>query len=202
MIKSKGVIYPLKAKEEQILLTAQRLFYENGIAATGMEQIAEAVPVSKMTIYKYFGSKEGLLNKVIDHMIEEYNGDYKQIMEESKDTLEMLDKMMNYRKTDDISLVFITELIKDYPEIAQRISEYNENYVVKSFEDALFRGQQMGQIRKDISPHLLVLYLISMKQFLFQSGRLNEFTNMRTLTEQMLSLLYHGIVIDQPDTNS
>ncbi|USB33884.1 TetR/AcrR family transcriptional regulator [Paenibacillus sp. YPG26] len=192
----------MKAKEQQILLTAQRLFYEHGIAAVSMEQIAEAVPVSKMTIYKYFGSKEGLLNKVIDHMIEEYNEDYKQIHEESKDTLDLLDKLMNYRKMDEISLTFVTELMEDYPKVASRISEYNQNYVVKSFEDALFRGQQMGQIRKDVSPHLLVQYLISMKQFLIQSAQLNEFTNMRTLTGQMLSLLYHGIIVDQPDKES
>ncbi|WP_068614457.1 TetR/AcrR family transcriptional regulator [Paenibacillus tuaregi] len=189
----------MKAKEEQILLTAQRLFYEKGIAATGMEEIAEAVPVSKMTIYKYFGSKEGLLQKVIDHLVDEASCDFKKMMDESKDTLELLHKMLHYRKMDDISMLFLNELVSDYPHIAEKIREYSEQHIITSFENALFKGQQMGQIRKDISPHLLVMYLISMKQFLFQSGKLENIMNMRTLSEQMLSLLFHGIVANPAD---
>jgi AcrR family transcriptional regulator len=46
---------------ERILDAAGRLFYEQGINATGVEAIAEAAQVTKKTIYDRFGSKDALI---------------------------------------------------------------------------------------------------------------------------------------------
>jgi AcrR family transcriptional regulator len=46
---------------ERVLDAAGRLFYEQGINATGMEAIAEAAGVTKKTIYDRFGSKDALV---------------------------------------------------------------------------------------------------------------------------------------------
>jgi AcrR family transcriptional regulator len=45
----------------RVLGTASRLFYERGIRAVGMEALAEEAGVTKVTIYKNFGSKDGLV---------------------------------------------------------------------------------------------------------------------------------------------
>lgn len=46
---------------ERVLDAAGRLFYEQGINATGVEAIAEAAQVTKKTIYDRFGSKDALI---------------------------------------------------------------------------------------------------------------------------------------------
>jgi AcrR family transcriptional regulator len=46
---------------QRILDAAGRLFYEEGINATGVEAIAEAAGVTKKTIYDRFGSKDALI---------------------------------------------------------------------------------------------------------------------------------------------
>ncbi|MBD0422045.1 TetR/AcrR family transcriptional regulator [Streptomyces sp. TRM S81-3] len=50
---------------ERILAAAARLFAVQGINATGMEQVAEAAPVSKRTLYAHFRTKSDL---VIAHL--------------------------------------------------------------------------------------------------------------------------------------
>ncbi|OMI35828.1 TetR/AcrR family transcriptional regulator [Streptomyces sparsogenes] len=50
---------------ERILAAAARLFAVQGINATGMEQVAEAAPVSKRTLYVHFRTKSDL---VIAHL--------------------------------------------------------------------------------------------------------------------------------------
>ncbi|MFD5315971.1 TetR family transcriptional regulator [Streptomyces sp. NPDC127098] len=50
---------------ERILAAAARLFATQGINATGMEQVAEAAPVSKRTLYAHFRAKNDL---VIAHL--------------------------------------------------------------------------------------------------------------------------------------
>ncbi|CAN5913542.1 TetR/AcrR family transcriptional regulator [soil metagenome] len=43
------------------MTTAGRLFYERGIAATGVEAVAAAAGVGKPALYRHFGSKAGLV---------------------------------------------------------------------------------------------------------------------------------------------
>ncbi len=47
-------------KQRRILEEAERLFLSLGLRATSVDEIAEAAGVSKVTLYKYYGSKEDL----------------------------------------------------------------------------------------------------------------------------------------------
>lgn len=183
----------VNGKKEQIIRTARELFYRNGIVNTSMDQIAEAVPVSKMTIYKYFGSKDGLIEQVITAINEGTHADFVSMMEQSDDAIDLMHHLLRYQNMNDYSAEFINDLVSVYPELTRQMIEYNEQHNMPLFEEMVFRGQQNGQIRKDISPHLLVLYLSSMKEFMAKPGRLEPFTNMNVLADQFISLLIHGI---------
>jgi len=56
---------------QRLLDTASNLFYENGIAATGIDTILSAAGVAKMTLYNQFGSKEGLVR---EYLTQRYGG--------------------------------------------------------------------------------------------------------------------------------
>lgn len=58
-----------EAKRDQIRAAAQGLFLERGFGGTSTDAIAEGAGVSKMTIYRYFPSKEELLADVLRHLI-------------------------------------------------------------------------------------------------------------------------------------
>ncbi len=47
--------------QEHILQTASDLFYRHGVKATGIDTIIKASGVAKMSLYKYFPSKEALV---------------------------------------------------------------------------------------------------------------------------------------------
>lgn len=46
---------------EQLLDTADELFYGHGVTATGVDTISARAGVGKMSLYHHFGSKEGLI---------------------------------------------------------------------------------------------------------------------------------------------
>ncbi|MGL5816462.1 MAG: TetR/AcrR family transcriptional regulator [Phycicoccus sp.] len=50
----------------RIVDAAGSAFYENGYAATGVDALADTAGVSKMTLYRYFASKEELICAVLD----------------------------------------------------------------------------------------------------------------------------------------
>lgn len=51
----------------RILEAAARLFYEEGIHATGVDRVVAEAGVAKMTLYKHFPSKEALVLEVARH---------------------------------------------------------------------------------------------------------------------------------------
>lgn len=51
-----------RSARERIERAAARLFYRNGIHATGVELIAQEAGVSKRTLYQHFGSKNDLVD--------------------------------------------------------------------------------------------------------------------------------------------
>lgn len=51
---------------ESILNCALQLFYQKGYDAVGVQEIVEKAGVTKPTLYYYFGSKRGLLEKLLE----------------------------------------------------------------------------------------------------------------------------------------
>ncbi|MFD2612950.1 TetR/AcrR family transcriptional regulator [Paenibacillus gansuensis] len=184
------------SKKQLILDTGKKLFMERGIAATSMEQIAEAAPVSKMTIYNYFNSKEGLVEQIVEQWMNERYDVYRRIMEEAKDPLDALQQFYTRAglESKDLSVAFVTDLTEMFPQLTDRMLALGKQQILPGFEEMIFRGQQMGQIRKDISPHVLMMFLTFMKQFSLNSGALEGMSDLNTVTEQLTTILYHGII--------
>jgi AcrR family transcriptional regulator len=53
-------------KKQEILDRAERLFYCGGFHATGVDAVLADSGISKRTLYKYFASKEELIQAVLD----------------------------------------------------------------------------------------------------------------------------------------
>lgn len=50
---------------ERLLDAAEGLFFQEGIAVTAVDRVAEAAGVAIVTLYKHFGSKDNLLREVL-----------------------------------------------------------------------------------------------------------------------------------------
>lgn|GEM_PF-790099 len=55
----------IKSRKESILECSRKLFAENGFSGTTMDDIAAAADLTKVTIYKYFCSKQELLGSLL-----------------------------------------------------------------------------------------------------------------------------------------
>jgi AcrR family transcriptional regulator len=53
--------------QERILETADRLFYQEGVRAVGIDRIIAEAGVAKMTLYTHFPSKDDLILAVLKH---------------------------------------------------------------------------------------------------------------------------------------
>ncbi len=58
---------PAGGKRQEIIDRAYALFYDGGFHATGVDAVMADTGISKRTLYKYFPSKEHLIEAVLDH---------------------------------------------------------------------------------------------------------------------------------------
>jgi AcrR family transcriptional regulator len=52
---------------------AERLFFSDGIAVTGVDAVAREAGVSVVTLYKHFGNKDGLISAVLTRRLEAWD---------------------------------------------------------------------------------------------------------------------------------
>jgi AcrR family transcriptional regulator len=57
----------------QTLDAAERLFFTDGIAVTGVDAVAREADVSVVTLYKHFGSKDGLIGSVLSRRLQAWD---------------------------------------------------------------------------------------------------------------------------------
>jgi AcrR family transcriptional regulator len=68
---------------ERILQTALQLFSEKGYDATAVREICEASGITKPTLYHFFGSKEGVLQALVNSGFEEFTSTVRSSLETS-----------------------------------------------------------------------------------------------------------------------
>lgn len=188
-------------KRDAIVQTGKRLFLSQGIANTSMDQIAGAVPVSKMTLYNIFGSKEGLLEAVVDSIIADGIGRFNRAVEEASDPIDALNRLAVLEGPEtEYTAEFLSEL-QGYPNLMKRMWQATES-IMPQFQTIILEGQQQGMIRKDLSPIVIVAFLRAMKDFMARSDVLLGLGNLHTVANQLTTIFYHGIMTNERPNRS
>ncbi|NGZ77464.1 TetR/AcrR family transcriptional regulator [Saccharibacillus alkalitolerans] len=187
----------MSGKRERVVEAASALFFEYGIAETGMERIAEAASVSKMTLYNYFNNKEGLLREVMDRMIRKAEADIDRVLGEETDPFEALLRLRHEASYAAVSDVFVRDLLDGYPDIAAELMELETKNMAGKVERIIFQSQQSGMLRKDVSPHVMYVFMMAVKDYLSRPGTWNGMPDVRAASEQVLSLMYGGILSEE-----
>ncbi|WP_458118974.1 TetR/AcrR family transcriptional regulator [Paenibacillus sp. Z6-24] len=174
-----------KQHETKIKLTAKLLPYvrKNGFQSLRMEDISKIMDVSRATLYKYFSTKEEIIDYVVDRFIEyiheasmEHNSDqqfsvrFQQIFEQSVLLVEYA--------TD----IFLKELASIYPDIHEKISsaiKERESMLLDFYNDGIKRG-----IFNEINGKLVIA----------QNEILRHVLDIRYLMENQLTV--HQVLLD------
>jgi TetR/AcrR family transcriptional regulator, mexJK operon transcriptional repressor len=113
-------------KSDPILMAAKDAFIENGFGNTSMDDVARRAGTTKRTVYNNFGSKERLLEAVIDHSILLFETAVPPLGTEADpgqitEFCEILLQLMTWRAAIGLQRLMISEG-PTFPEIVTRLS--------------------------------------------------------------------------------
>lgn len=133
-----------------VIEEAAKLFYENGIKAVRMDDIAVHCSMSKRTIYELFESRERLLEACTEMMMGKLGKIYEEIASKAQNVLEEF--WLIFSASFDKPRVgrLLSELNKLYPALAKRVSEKNYNDTLDLNHTKLRVGVNEGLILPEL----------------------------------------------------
>jgi len=150
-----------KMQRENIIESAAEMFFEQGIKAVRMDDIARQIGVSKRTLYEQFGDKEELLYQCLSHLIRKRDRRYAELGERASNVLEaMLLVFGDVMDSSAVSHRIQGNLKRFYPKVYERLeSEFRNPRGHGHFKVALQRGVAEGYFREDVDFDLAVTLL-------------------------------------------
>ncbi len=188
--------------KQEIIEVSVRLFNDNSYSATSVQDIAEALGVTKAALYYYISSKEQILYEIFDQTMTTAEVRLNMLMELDMSVVERITKivfnhiMAVFDEAPNIS-VFFTEKAHLSPDnlvlINARRRQYEE-IIAGVFE----KGIEEGVLRADLEILPTVYALLGMCNWLYHwydpNGRLKP----EELADHYAKMILHGILDARP----
>jgi AcrR family transcriptional regulator len=184
--------------KEQIMAASITLFEQKGFSETSVQDIVDALGVTKGTFYYYFKSKEELLMDIHLRYIEGLLENQKRIMEDSTKTIkekvfEIVYMLIhNIEKQGRQARIFFREMKHLNEEHLKKIIEKRDLFRY-GLQSLIEQGIQNGEFREDLHPSIATLTVLGAANWSYQwfqpDGELSDFE----VAKQMITILLEGM---------
>jgi AcrR family transcriptional regulator len=163
---------PAPTKHIDILWAAARLFAARGVAQTSTREIAAAASTTERTLFKHFGSKEGLVHAVIEeavlpHLAPTSLDALRQVIESHGDDFAAWHAALLRSRADslaqapELTRLLLVEMLRD-ADLLRRFAEEWQPAVWAPLLQLFERLQREGRMAKDIPADRLARMFLSL----------------------------------------
>lgn len=159
----------LTTQEEQILEESFESIARNGVRFFTIDALAQKMGMSKKTIYKFFPTKEKLIEKTLDLFTGLIYRRFHSVMNSKKNPAEQFVAVMEFilKQASRIPVEKIAEIKTKYPNIWKRLEEFRLERK-DDFQTILQTGQEQGFIRNDMNVEIVATLYIHIVNSTFQ----------------------------------
>lgn len=180
----------------KILVTAMSLFKREGIKRVKMDDIAQALSISKRTLYETYENKEQLLCEgvIYEHQLRQEQ--LRQLTEQAENEIEVV---MEFIRQEIVLLggvnpLFFSELAK-YKRVVELLNEEHEQKRLHSME-FVKRGVEKGYFRSDINYDIVTKMSDAVVQHVMMTRMYEEYP-LSEVFRNHVDILFRGICTDK-----
>jgi AcrR family transcriptional regulator len=190
------------ARQEQIRLAASRLFVEKGYDGTSMQDIADAVGLTKPGLYHFVESKEDLLSAIVDAGVERLEREVIEPARAIKDPEARLAAMIRLH-VDNISHVEsdlgnpVTALVENLIGLSDERRLEMEGRLRQVFEvirGALEELKAQGRLADGLDPTVSAFSIIGMVMWTNRWRRPGGRLSAAAVADGIVALALHGVL--------
>lgn len=183
---------------ERILNHSRNRFHREGFYKISMDEIASELHVSKKTIYKFFPSKDKLLEEICSDTSCEIMSRIEEIIDGSDDVVVKFVKLLNMHSnfTMNISQKWLKDLSIHAPNIKKNIDEKKNEKVNKVFTKLLEQGKREKLIENFPTPIIITSFNSSLMSVLNPDFLINNKFSMHEAFKITYEMLLNGILTE------
>jgi len=183
--------------KEEIVKAALQLFQRKGYTNTSMDDVAEAVGLTKGGLYHHIEKKEDLLRQIHDQLLDAYMIRVPSAIDGLEDPIEKLAAWVRAHTmmvTDYVLhiKVFFTEIDQLSEETLKRMVERRDK-VQKILEEILSSGIAAGKMRPDIDPNISSFLILGMINWVYVWYRPKGPSSIEKIIENIQLLVRQGL---------
>ncbi len=187
--------------KQRIMETAREAFYLHGFSKVTVDEIAAKNGISKKTIYKYFQSKDDLVEAVTRETLSEMAKCCQSIVkEEGVDFVDRLKRMMTLVAVQysNVGKALVEDLQKNAPHIWNQIAEFRTQRINIEFGAMLQEGMEKGIFRTDIDRDLILMIYSNAIQTIIKPEMLVHLPySASQIFETIVKIIFEGILTEE-----
>ena len=191
----------IKASEEKekILNYSRNKFHREGFYKTSMDEISSELHISKKTIYKYFPSKEKLLEEICSGTSCDIGNRLDSIVDGKDNVVIKFVRILNFHSnfSRNISDKWLRDLSIHAPDIKKNIDEKKNERINKVVEKLLEQGKKEKLIEDYPSKLIIMVFNSSLTSALNSDFLINNNFSMHDAFRITYEMLLNGILTEK-----
>jgi AcrR family transcriptional regulator len=187
-------------EKDRIIETARDRFFQNGISKVTVDEIAEDLGMSKKTVYKFFPSKDDILQGVVRFMMRFIERNIDAIVKSNRpfeqkmtDLLSLVGSMMSK-----VSLQFQKDLQRFAPDLWKEMENFRREHLFTKIEKMFIQAKHEGVFRSDLDHKLFMLVFLNSMQGIVNPKTLSENAFSAELAfKGIFKILFEGVLTDE-----
>jgi AcrR family transcriptional regulator len=186
----------INTKRQQLINTAQSLFWKFGMSRVTIEEICREARVSKMTFYKYFENKVDLVKYILDQIEKNATAEYRSIMKKDISFQEKIAQTIDLKlkNVNNLSPEFYADLHQNaVPEIAEHFNNIS-NRGLQLIVDDYKKAQINGEIRRDLKIEFIIYQLKKIFEMAGDPTLIKLYASPQDLIMELTRFFFYGIL--------
>lgn len=186
-------------EKKNLLKNITESFLSKGFYKTTMDEIAADLRVSKKTIYKYFPTKENLINLIIHSIVFTVRKEFRKILNEDKTSVEKMLLISGFFVTTASRINFNTllEIKKLGPQFWEKVEKLRAREIFSNFGRLIEQGQKEGYVVPAPKELILQIYIAAIQAVINPDFIVkNEFST-RQAGEMTIEIIFNGVLTEE-----
>jgi TetR/AcrR family transcriptional regulator len=180
----------------RILTFSDGFFRKHGLHRTSMDEIAGLMKISKKTIYKYYPSKEKLVEASVRHMLESSEQRISKIINARTTALEKFVLLLSEYSSEvcGVSDIWMKDLQAYYPGVWKTIDEFRVEKIYEFSKKLLRQGRKEKTVSGYPPEIILELYVSGIRAVVNPDFLLQNNFSMHKALEIVYDIFLNGIL--------
>jgi len=186
-------------EKRNLLKDITESFLNKGFYKTTMDEIASDLRISKKTIYKYFPSKEMLLNLIIHAVVFTIRKEFRKIIEQDKTSVEKMFMVSKFfiSMASKVNFNTLLEIKKLGPNFWNTVERLRAREIFANFGKLIAQGQEEGYVVPIPRELILQIYIAAIQAVINPHFIVKNEFSIQQAGQMTIDIIFNGVLTDE-----